>query len=65
VARRHLAFAAIGLRSSTACLTVSRAMTSTAYTTHMLIHGTSVAGGASCRPKPELAQRTHDAAGGV
>jgi hypothetical protein len=40
-------------------------MTSTAYTTHMLIHGTLSAVGTSCRLQPELAQRTNDAASGV
>ena len=35
-----------------------------AYTTHMPIHGTPGAGGASCWPQKELAQRSNDAAGG-
>ena len=40
-------------------------MISMAYTTHMLFHGTPGAGGASCWPQKELAQRINDAASGV
>jgi hypothetical protein len=41
-------------------------MLSEAYTMFTLVHGApSGAGSASCRPLPELAQRTNDAASGV
>jgi len=41
-------------------------MLSEAYTMFTLVHGTPPgAGNASCRPQPELAQRTNDAAGSV
>ncbi|MDP2711252.1 MAG: hypothetical protein Q8O56_08530 [Solirubrobacteraceae bacterium] len=40
-------------------------MISMATITFTLLHGTSGAVTASCRPRPELAQRTIDAASGV
>ena len=64
-ADRRGTFVQIGLHARAACFTVIRAMISMAYTTHMLFHGTPGAGGASCWPKVELAQRTNDAASGV
>ncbi|MFP5362581.1 MAG: hypothetical protein ACLGI5_07605 [Thermoleophilia bacterium] len=40
-------------------------MTSTAHITFTLVHGGMPAERVACRPQPELAQRTNDAAGGV
>ncbi|MDP8968452.1 MAG: hypothetical protein M3N04_07625 [Actinomycetota bacterium] len=53
------------LRAAPACFTVTPAMTSMANTSYTLIGATFAAERVSCRPQPELAQRTDDAASGA
>jgi hypothetical protein len=54
------------LRAAPACFTVTPAMISMARTTYTLMHvgGAFAAKRVWCRPQPELAQRTNDAADG-